>query len=187
MMKNVTLGRTTTPGILSTRMIAFALMGMLVGPSLAARPAFAADASLAPLVKAASWLNGTPSSASLRGKVVLVDVFTFDCINCKNITPNLRSLARTKASDGLAIVGIHSPETAYEHGRSAVVTNLRALGVTWPVAIDNDFALWNAYHIESWPTQLIFDRRGTLRKTVIGDSQDALVNQTVDALLKERA
>lgn len=170
----------------ATAAVALALVGMLPCPSLA-QTAPSEHASLTPLVKASSWLNGTPSRASLRGKVVLVDVFTFDCINCKNITPNLRSLERTKTSDGLAILGIHSPETAYEHEHSAVVTNLKALGVTWPVAIDNDFALWNAYHIEFWPTQLIFDRRGTLRKTVIGDSQDALVNETIDALLKERA
>ncbi len=185
-MKNFALRR---PAVSRRRLtigaVTLALAGTLLFPGLA-RPALSENASLTPLVGAPSWLNGTPSAASLRGKVVLVDVFTFDCINCQNITPNLRSLERRKTSEGLAIVGIHSPETAYEHEHSAVVTNLRSLGVIWPVAIDNNFALWNAYHIEFWPTQLIFDRRGTLRKTIIGDSQDALVNQTVDALLKER-
>ncbi len=186
-IKNTALYRTATSrATLLTTALTLGLVGALMGPSFAAQSAAAQSASLQPLVKASSWLNGAPSPASLRGKVVLVDVFTFDCINCKNITPNLRTLERTKASDGLAIVGIHSPETAYEHERDAVVTNLQALGVTWPVAIDNDFVLWNAYHIQFWPTQLIFDRHGILRKTIIGDSQDALVNQTVDALLKER-
>lgn len=165
---------------------ALALGGTLMGPPLVTQASASNPASLTPLVSASPWLNGAASRASLRGKVVLVDVFTFDCINCKNITPNLRSLERSKRSDGLAIVGVHSPETAYEHEQSAVVTNLKALGVTWPVAIDNDFALWNAYHIDAWPTQLIFDRRGVLRKTVVGDSQDESVDATIDALLRER-
>ncbi len=187
-MKDIALNQITVPRRrLSTGAIALALVGTLMSPFLAAQPALSQNASLTPLVKASSWLNGTPSQASLRGKVVLVDVFTFACVNCMNITPNLRSLERAKASDGLTIVGIHSPETAYEHDHSAVVTNLKTLGITCPVAIDNDFALWNAYHIAFWPTQLIFDRRGILRKTVIGDSQDALVNQTIETLLKERA
>ncbi len=186
-MKNMTSVRTAVSrGRLSVTAITLALVGTLLSPSLA-QPALSENASLTPLVKASTWLNGAPSNTSLRGKVVLVDVFTFDCINCKNITPNLRALERSKRGNGLAILGIHSPETAYEHEHNAVVTNLQTLGVTWPVAIDNDFALWNAYHIDSWPTQLIFDRRGALRKVIVGDSQDALVNATIDALLKERA
>lgn len=182
-MEKVTLARR----IAMTSALTLALLGTLANWSMPAQADVSKAASLAPLVEASAWLNGEPSRASLRGKVVLVDVFTFDCINCKNITPELRSLNRTKASDGLAIIGIHSPETAYEHEHGAVVANLKTLGVTWPVAIDNDFALWNAYHINAWPTQLIFDRQGRLRKTIIGDSQDALVNETIDVLLKERA
>ncbi len=143
-------------------------------------------ASLDTLFGARDWLNGTPTRDELRGKVVLVDVFTFDCINCQNITPNLRTLARAKRPD-LAIVGIHSPETSYERERGEVVTHLAALGVTWPVAIDNDYALWHAYGIQYWPTQLLFDRRGTLRQTIIGDSQDAAVDAAVNALLREPA
>jgi len=128
-MKDIALNQITVPRRrLSTGAIALALVGTLMSPFLAAQPALSQNASLTPLVKASSWLNGTPSQASLRGKVVLVDVFTFACVNCMNITPNLRSLERAKASDGLTIVGIHSPETAYEHDHSAVVTNLKTLG-----------------------------------------------------------
>ena len=144
------------------------------------------DASLDTLLAAKDWLNGTPSREALKGKVVLVDVFTFDCYNCRNITPNLRALAHAKRDD-LALVGIHTPETSYERDRSEVVAHLGTLGVTWPVAVDNDFALWKAYNIEYWPTQMVFDRRGKLRKVVIGDSQDSTVDATIDALLRETA
>jgi thiol-disulfide isomerase/thioredoxin len=171
-----------------------ALAGVLAGTLVASvRPARAdepstvpANASLGTLLRARTWINGTPTRESLRGQVVLVDVFTFDCINCKNITPNLRTLARTKR-DGLTIVGIHSPETPYERDHAQVVRHLGLLGVTWPVAVDNDFALWKAYGIEYWPTQMIFDRRGKLRKVVEGDSQDVAVDAAVNALLRESA
>jgi thiol-disulfide isomerase/thioredoxin len=168
---------------------AFTLLSTAVLP-LAAQGAeestVPSDASLNRLFSAQGWLNGAPTREHLRGKVVLVDVFTFDCINCKNITPNLRKLSRRNPQD-LALVGIHSPETPIERDRNEVIRHLATLGVTWPVAIDNDFALWKAYNVEYWPTQMIFDRRGKLRKVVIGDSQDALVNDTIDALMRERA
>ena len=131
------------------------------------------------------WINGPASPAALRGKVVVVDVFTFGCYNCKNVLPNLRAIDRQHAAD-VAVVGIHSPETPYEKNRANVVDNLRAQGITWPVALDNSFALWNAYGVSAWPTQLFFDRRGHLRKTIVGDSQDDDVRSTVAELLAEK-
>jgi thiol-disulfide isomerase/thioredoxin len=169
----------TTFTLLSTAVLPLAAQG-------AEESTVPSGASLNTLFSARDWLNGAPTREHLRGKVVLVDVFTFDCINCKNITPNLRKLSRRNPQD-LALVGIHSPETPIERDRNEVVRHLATLGVTWPVAIDNDFALWKAYNIEYWPTQMIFDRRGKLRKVVIGDSEDALVNDTIDALMRERA
>ena len=118
------------------------------------------------------------TEADLHGKVVLVDVFlTFGCYNCANITPNLRTPLSSKQPAEFAMVGIHTPETPYERDRAAVTANLKRLGIVWPIAIDNEQRLWNAYGIEYWPTQLFFDRSGRLRKTVIGDSQDALCAQ----------
>jgi thiol-disulfide isomerase/thioredoxin len=146
----------------------------------------AATQSLAPVLAAPEgWLNGGATAESVQGKVVLVDVFTFGCYNCQNVIPNLRKLAAGRRND-LAIVGVHSPETPYERVRANVVTNLASAGVTWPVALDNSFAIWHAYAVDAWPTQLIFDRHGRLRKTIVGDSQDEAVDATIDALLLER-
>jgi thiol-disulfide isomerase/thioredoxin len=165
---------------------AITLLAAIALPARAEESTVPAGASLDTLFTAKSWLNGEPSRSDLRGKVVLVDVFTFDCFNCQNITPNLRALAARKRDD-LAIIGIHTPETPIEHEHGEVVSHLAKLGVIWPVAIDNEFALWNAYHIEYWPTQMLFDRRGKLRKVIIGDSQDATVDAAVSALLRESA
>jgi thiol-disulfide isomerase/thioredoxin len=134
---------------------------------------------------ATTWVHGRPVAADLRGKVVVVDVFTVDCINCKNVTPNLRSI-HDHSRRNVAVIGIHTPETPYERNREHVLASLRDLGVSWPVAIDNESALWNAYGIQAWPTQLIFDRHGRLRQTIVGDSQDDVVDATIHRLLAEQ-
>jgi thiol-disulfide isomerase/thioredoxin len=145
----------------------------------------AASMTLSTLTGAASWIGGHPSASDLRGKVVLVDVFTFDCINCKHVVPELRRLNQTISRKDFRIVGIHAPETPYERNVRTAARNFALQGITWPVAVDNDYALWNAYGLEYWPTQLIFDRQGKLRKTVIGEGQDALVQSTVLQLIRE--
>jgi thiol-disulfide isomerase/thioredoxin len=151
------------------------------------RSAAATDQSdLAPLYVAGSWLNGSATPSLLRGKVVVVDVFTFGCINCKHVVPNLRRLNAQEPRSEFALVGVHSPETPYERNRENVVQNLDRQGITWPVRLDNEFSVWHAFGIEYWPTQLIFDRHGHLRKTVIGEGQDDVVDATVRSLLNER-
>lgn len=144
------------------------------------------QSAFAPLFDAPEWIGSRPPAASYTGKVVIVDIFTFDCINCKHIVPGLRSLRARYPAKDLLIVGIHTPETPFEQVRANVVQALTRQGISWPVAIDNDEKLWNAYRIEYWPTQLIFDRHGRLRKTVTGEGQDAEVTSTVAALVAER-
>lgn len=146
----------------------------------------AALTTLSPLLHSAAWLGARPTVQSISGKVVIVDVFTFDCINCKHVVPELRALRKSVPDKELAIIGIHSPETPYERNRANVLRALSDQGITWPIAVDNDFALWNAYGVQYWPTQMIFDRNGRLRKTVIGEGQDELVAATVRMLLSER-
>lgn len=144
-----------------------------------------ASTSLRPVVAAHDWLNGRATLADLDGKVVVLDVFTVDCYNCQNVVPELRTLYARDRGRGLAIVGIHAPETPAERERAYVAQSLARQGIVWPVAIDNAFSLWNDYGVSAWPTQLIFDRRGRLRETIVGDSQDAAVASVVEKLLAE--
>ncbi len=152
---------------------------------LLAAPASAAP-TLQPVLAAADWYNGRPDALGLRGKVVVLDVFTVDCINCRNVVPTLRELYRQDRSRGLAVIGIHAPETSAEKQPEYVMEKLRSQGIVWPVAVDNAFSLWNAYGVDAWPTQLFYDRHGHLRKIVVGDSQDDLVRSTVESLILER-
>jgi thiol-disulfide isomerase/thioredoxin len=168
--------------------IALLVLSVALGAvTLSASQSAAAPATdLAPLYVPGTWLNGSASAATLRGKVVLVDVFTFDCINCQHVVPNLRRLFASEPAAAFAIVGVHAPETPYERDQHNVVENLAAQGITWPVRIDNDFTVWQAYGIQYWPTQLIFDRHGRLRQTIVGEGRDDEVNSTIRSLLAER-
>lgn len=145
-----------------------------------------AQSVFAPLLDAPQWIGQRPSGASYTGKVVIVDIFTFDCINCKHVVPELRSLRARYPAKDLLIVGIHTPETPFERVRANLIRALEAQGISWPVAIDNNEKLWSAYRTQYWPTQLIFDRHGRLRTTVIGEGQDAEVASTVATLVAER-
>jgi len=154
---------------------------LALGPAAAGSPA----TNLTPVLAARDWINARETPADTRGKVVIVDIFTFDCINCKHVTPELQRLHASVPASELAIVGIHAPETPYERARPNVVSELARQGVVWPVAVDNSFAIWNAYGTTAWPTQLIFDKHGRLRKTVVGEGYDSDVEATVKALIAE--
>ncbi len=142
--------------------------------------------SLSNLLSATDWVNGRADANALRGKVVLVDFYTFDCINCKHVEPNLRRLYHDTSRDDLAIVSVHSPETPFERERANLVASTEEQGVVWPVAVDNGFALWNAYGVSAWPTQLLFDRHGVLRQTIVGEGQDDVIDRTVRELIAEK-
>ncbi|HTX59558.1 MAG TPA: redoxin domain-containing protein [Verrucomicrobiae bacterium] len=141
---------------------------------------------LAPVLAATDWIGERPWAQSLAGDVVVLDVFTVDCYNCQNVVPALRTLYARDRARGLAVIGIHAPETPAERGRAYVIASLQRQGIVWPVAVDNGFRLWNAYGVTAWPTQLFFDRHGRLRATIVGDSQDAAVESTVERLLAEK-
>jgi cytochrome c biogenesis protein CcdA/thiol-disulfide isomerase/thioredoxin len=133
------------------------------------------------------WLN-TPgdrplSLTSLRGKVVLVDFWTYSCINCLRTLPHLEAWDRAYRKDGLVIVGVHTPEFAFEHSLSNVREATRRLGVRYPVALDNDYATWNAYSNQYWPAEYLVDRRGHVRHYHFGEGEYGRTEQLIRRLL----
>lgn len=164
----------------------FAILALAVVSLAPLNARSAPPARLQPVIAARSWIGTPVTAAGLAGNVVVLDVFTVDCSNCQNVVPTLRDLNARDRSRGLRVVGIHAPETPVERDRTYVEQSLKRQGISWPVAIDNSFVLWNTYGVTAWPTQLVFDRHGRLRATVVGDSQDAAVRATVEALLAER-
>jgi cytochrome c biogenesis protein CcdA/thiol-disulfide isomerase/thioredoxin len=133
------------------------------------------------------WLDtphGKPlTMAGLRGKVVLVDFWTYSCINCLRTLPHLRAWYAAYHKDGLEIVGVHTPEFAFEHVLSNVEGAVRRLGVTWPVALDNDYATWNAWSNEYWPADYLVDRQGNVRAYSFGEGDYDKTEADIRALL----
>jgi cytochrome c biogenesis protein CcdA/thiol-disulfide isomerase/thioredoxin len=135
------------------------------------------------------WLN-TPgdrpvSLPSLRGKVVLVDFWTYSCINCIRTLPHLRSWYAAYHKDGLQIVGVHTPEFAFEHVLGNVRSAVRDLHVTWPVALDNSYATWMAYSNQYWPAEFLIDKNGRVRRYDFGEGEYTQTEQAIRSLLAE--
>ncbi len=150
------------------------------GALVPGRAAAASHVGLEPVFASRFWLNGRLTQARASGRVVLVDVFTFECINCTRVTPNLKALHHAYSPARLEIVAVHTPEVpAYQARASYVASEARRAQLPWPIALDNDYRIWNAYGIDAWPTQLVFDRRGTLVARIVGESQDAALNEAV--------
>jgi cytochrome c biogenesis protein CcdA/thiol-disulfide isomerase/thioredoxin len=136
-----------------------------------------------------AWLNtpgGKPLSIrGLRGKVVLVDFWTYSCINCQRTLPHVEAWYRKYAKDGLVVVGVHTPEFAFEHVVSNVRAQSAALGVHYPVAVDDDYGTWNAYDNEYWPADYLIDAQGNVRHVTFGEGDysttEALIRQLLTA------
>src|ERR1700677_4545132 len=135
-----------------------------------------------------AWLNppgGKPLSLSaLRGKVVLVDFWTYSCINCQRSLPHVEAWYKEYAKDGLVVVGVHTPEFAFEHVVSNVRAQAAALGVRYPVAIDNNYATWTAYDNEYWPADYLIDAQGTVRSVHFGEGGYSTTEQLIRQLLQ---
>ena len=133
------------------------------------------------------WLN-TPqnrplSLARLRGHVVLVDFWTYSCINCLRTLPHLRAWYAAYHRYGFTIAGVHSPEFAFEHVLANVRAAVHRLGVTWPVALDNKFATWSAYSNEYWPADYLVDKTGQIRAVHFGEGDYVTTESDIRALL----
>jgi len=131
------------------------------------------------------WLN-TPSLSidSLHGKVVLVDFWTYSCINCLRTLPHLEAWDKEYRSKGLVIVGVHTPEFAFEHDPGNVTDAVKKLGVRYPVALDNDYKTWNAYQNEFWPAEYLIDQQGHVRHIHFGEGEYDKTEQDIRLLLR---
>jgi cytochrome c biogenesis protein CcdA/thiol-disulfide isomerase/thioredoxin len=132
------------------------------------------------------WFNSKPLSlTSLRGKVVLVDFWTYSCINCLRTLPHLKAWWRDYERRGLVIVGVHTPEFAFEGKTSNVREAVKQLGVTWPVALDDHYGTWKAYSNQYWPAEYLIDRTGHVRNAHFGEGEYGRTERLIRELLGE--
>jgi len=131
-----------------------------------------------------NWFNSKPLSlADLRGKVVLVDFWTYGCVNCVNTLPHVTDLYAKYRDKGLVVVGVHTPEFPFERSASNVQAALKRHGITYPVAQDNDSKTWNAYSNQYWPAQYIIDQNGKIVFQHAGEGRYDEIDRTVGKLL----
>jgi thiol-disulfide isomerase/thioredoxin len=132
------------------------------------------------------WLNSGPLTAkSLRGKVVLVNFWTYTCINSLRPMPYVKSWAAKYKDAGLVVIGVHTPEFSFEHERPNVEWATRTFNIVFPVAIDSDYNIWQAFHNEAWPAQYIVDGKGEIRYRHYGEGEYAEMERVIQKLLKE--
>ncbi|MCZ8256665.1 MAG: cytochrome c biogenesis protein DipZ, partial [Polaromonas sp.] len=153
-----------------------------------ARPAPAPwnENTFAPLAGAAGWINSPAlTAADLRGKVVLVDFWTYSCINCLRTLPFIKAWAGKYKDAGLVVVGVHSPEFAFEKNPDNVRKAVKDLGITYPVAIDSDHAIWRGFHNRAWPALYFIDAQGKVRDQVLGEGRYQESERLIQKLLAE--
>ena len=160
-----------------------AIMSLLfLGATAAAGPALAA--SDIPALEAQRWVNSTPLTAeALRGKVVLVDFWEYTCINWIRTSPYVKAWNRDYAKFGLVVIGVHAPE--FEFGKRAenIDRGIRDHGLGYPIALDNDFAIWRAFGNDAWPAKYLFDAQGKLVRRWVGEGSYDQIESEIRRLL----
>jgi thiol-disulfide isomerase/thioredoxin len=150
------------------------------------QPALADEGRLPDLGGAIGWLNSVPlDRKSLRGKVVLVDIWTYSCINSLRQLPYMKSWAAKYKDAGLVVIGVHAPEFGFEKEHANVENAVRELKLTYPVAIDSNHAIWQALNNKYWPADYFIDAKGRIRYHHFGEGEYVESERVIQELLKE--
>jgi thiol-disulfide isomerase/thioredoxin len=148
--------------------------------------AAAIEGDMPELAGATAWLNSKPlTRKALHGKVVVVDFWTYSCINCLRALPYINAWYQHYKDSGLVIIGVHSPEFAFEKDSDNVRNAVQKFGIKYPVAIDSDFALWKAFNNKFWPAHYFIDAEGRIRGHHFGEGKYERSERTIRKLLVE--
>ena len=142
------------------------------------------ESAMAPELAAGEWINSAPLKLNeLRGHVVLIEFWTFGCINCRNTLPFIKSWHDRYQDKGLTVIGVHSPEFDEERNVESLRREVTSLDIRYAVVTDNDYETWNAYHVEAWPTAFLLDKKGRIRWMHVGeggyDEADLLIQKLI--------
>jgi thiol-disulfide isomerase/thioredoxin len=161
-------------------------MAMAAKPPADPTGPLSVEGGLPPLDGAVEWLNSPPlTQQGLRGKVVLIDFWTYSCINCLRAIPYVRAWAQKYKDQGLVVIGVHTPEFAFERDVDNVKHAVRDLNIDYPVAIDSNFVLWRAFDNQYWPAHYFIDTEGRIRHHHFGEGQYAESEHVIQQLLTE--
>jgi len=146
------------------------------------------ESAAAPELATGDWINSAPLKLNeLRGRVVLIEFWTFGCINCRNTLPYIKSWHDRYQDKGLTVIGVHSPEFDEERKVENVRREVTSLGIRYAVVTDNDYQTWSAYHVEAWPTSFLLDKQGRIRWMHLGEGGYDEAERLIQKLLAEDA
>jgi thiol-disulfide isomerase/thioredoxin len=168
-----------------------AYVSRLTGGSLRVVPAKTlmpeTDSPTSPEFAPGTWINSEPLTLTgLRGRVVLIDFWTFGCYNCRNTLPFLKRWHERYSDKGLTIVGVHSPEFDAEKKIENLRREVTSLGIRYPVITDNDYETWRGYGVEAWPTVILVDKTGHVRWSHVGEGAYDETEGAIQKLLAEK-
>ncbi|WP_439623753.1 cytochrome c biogenesis protein DipZ [Shinella sp.] len=159
---------------------------MAANPRSSATGALPVEGIVPSLAGAVEWLNSPPlTTEELKGKVVLVDFWTYSCVNCLRAIPYVRAWAEKYKDQGLVVIGVHTPEFAFEKDLGNVRQAAADLGITYPVAVDNDYAIWRAFNNRYWPAHYFIDAQGRIRHHKFGEGGYDESERVIQKLLAE--
>ena len=145
------------------------------------------ESAAAPELATGDWINSEPLKLKdLRGRVVLIEFWTFGCYNCRNTLPFVKSWDDRYREKGLTVIGVHSPEFDHERKVESLRREVASLGIRYPVVSDNDYQTWDAYNVAAWPTVFLIDKQGRIRWMHVGEGDYDEAEQLIQKLLAEK-
>ena len=204
MLKKVSMVATITIVVACLAIVAIARYQRVVQPAIARGLSAATDrngdlsnleadtliapdkAAAAPEFAKGNWINSEPLTLDkLRGRVVVVEFWTFGCFNCRNTLPAVKEWDAKYRDRGLTIIGVHTPEIDNEYVIDNVRREIPSLGIKYPVVTDNDYKTWKAYGVEAWPTIFVLDKQGHVRWLHVGEGRYDETENVIKTLLAE--
>lgn len=148
--------------------------------------AFAGVGAPAPEFSGQHWINSEPLRlVDLRGKVVLVEFWTFGCFNCRNVEPHVKEWHQKYGDKGLVVIGVHTPESEFEHYLKNVQHYVQEQKISYPVVTDNEFTTWTSYGNRAWPSVYLIDKQGVIRYAHVGEGRYGQTEGQIQTLLAE--
>src|SRR6266404_6850730 len=186
--KNMLIGIIVGVVIVAASIYATGFTKVLLSPFGSSAEYKSSESVTAPELAAGDWINSEPLKLNeLRGRVVLIEFWTFGCINCRNTLPYVKSWHDRYQDKGLTVIGVHSPEFDEERQVENLRREVTSLGIRYAVVTDNEYKTWNAYHVEAWPTTILLDKQGRIRWMHVGEGGYDEAERLIKKLLAENA
>jgi thiol-disulfide isomerase/thioredoxin len=186
--KNMLIGIAVGIAIVAVSVYATGYTERLLSPFLGYSSTYnSSESAAAPELATGNWINSEPLKLKeLRGRVVLIEFWTFGCYNCRNTLPFIKSWHDRYRDKGLTVIGVHSPEFDEEREVEKLRSEVGSLRIHYPVVTDNDYATWNAYNVEAWPTMFLLDKQGRIRWKHVGEGDYDEAERLIQQLLAEK-